>query len=172
MDYIFGKLESIADMVGLILSEEEYGVNNVQTGRDPILCLQKSMGPNLSYNDSYHYALSFFLSATDNEFLVQTARAPLLFNPMPGSIVVTIRKQFKEWRNGEFKGVSEEPNLVLNSDGSPSFFVEFMCTPSTLTYNNPHQMRKISLLDQIWIVLIICFLYNFFTYISSRFRGN
>ncbi|KAJ4970823.1 hypothetical protein NE237_003922 [Protea cynaroides] len=166
MESIFGKLKAIADMVGQILSDYHMGKNRrdqgIQAGMDPILCLHKSVGPILSYNDSYPYALSFFLSDSDHEFLVQSARAPLSFNAMAGSILVTVRKQLQEWSNGEFKTVSGEPNLILNSDGSSSFFVEFMCTPSSLSYK-PNQMKKISLHNQILTFLIVWFLYKFFT---------
>ncbi|KAK9290956.1 hypothetical protein L1049_009136 [Liquidambar formosana] len=181
MENVGRTLEVIAEELGRVFSENAAkGSGKRIRERESVLCLyrhshegvldQKPPSDSEKNCKSCDHALSLHLPVKQAEFCVQSERGPLSFDTGPDTIVVTAGELLEEWSLGEFKFVSGE--MIFEPDiheSQASLFIELKCSPLTLNHELNKISKTISLVDQLFIVLIVAFLYKFVVFISSQF---
>lgn len=184
MDNVAAKLEMVAERIAKVLSEHMKNQScSIEIAEEPsILSLTRYDSHDIranrsdegSYAKSLHsHALSLYVSGDDHEFWIRSPGGSACFKIPAGSILVTIGGQLQEWSNGEFKSASGKIVSEPSDDPNPSFCLEFMSTPAVLRRELDHKIKKVSLMDQLLIMLLLLVLfYSLWNCISSKFTST
>ncbi|XP_020522491.1 uncharacterized protein LOC18433560 [Amborella trichopoda] len=175
--------KKIAEILGQILSEN---TKNQVTRRiqesEPGLYVNKFSHENFEGTNSYleengectgdaPHALSLHWSMW-LRFCFRTPRGSFSFRPDIGNIVVTAGDHLQEWSYGLYESVSGAAYFVPDEECNSALSLTFKCTPSTLFLKSMKVMKKISFCDQLLIALALAFLFNFLTYIYTKFSNT
>lgn len=173
MENITAKMEMVAESISKVLSEHIKSQRcSMEIADNPsILCLRKYNTNDIQANRNenspakslHSHALNLHISGDDHEFWIRSPGGSACFNMPAGSILVTLGRQLQEWSNGEFKSATGEMLFEPSDDPNPSFSLEFMCTPLILRHELDHEIKKVSIVDQLLIMVLIFFFYNFWT---------
>ncbi|KAF3961521.1 hypothetical protein ACB098_09G090200 [Castanea mollissima] len=180
MENLASKLDNVAKQLIEIFIENagkrfQEGINEKETiltlyryDHNDLLMEKIPSLPNEKNRNSCGHALSLHLPIEHSQFHVQSKHGSLSFEEGPDTIVVTVGKQLEEWTLGEFKCVSGEMIIVPDCQGTrPSYSVELKYSPSSISHSFDKNCKKISLIDQIILALIITFLYKIFVHTLS-----
>lgn len=182
MENIAGKIEGIAEKLGQILVEKarkkcgkkmEKGESVVSVYRyNHHINITEQNPPLLphKYTQASDYTLSLHLPFRNCEFRIHST-PPLSFHADPDTILVTFGHQLQEWSQQEFKCVSGEIIYQPHAHGSPPFSIELKYSSLNLTstFNRTSCSKTISIPDQIFIAILLPFLYYILVFILSLF---
>ncbi|XP_010922721.1 uncharacterized protein [Elaeis guineensis] len=182
MENVAVKMEMVAESISKVLSEHFKNQRcSMEIASNPsILCLRKYDYNDIQANQSenshakslHSHALSLHISDDDHKFWIRSPGSSACFELPAGSMLVTTGRKLQEWSNGEFKSATVEKLFDLSDDPNPSFSLEFMCTPLVLCHEPYHEIKKVSIVDQLLIVLLLFFFYNLWTWISFKFTNT
>ncbi|CAI9768413.1 unnamed protein product [Fraxinus pennsylvanica] len=118
--------------------------------------------------ESCQYALKLHLLLESGEFCLQSESHSSSFGASNDTIVVTMGKELEEWRERELNSAGGEllfmPYLQTNH---PSFSIEQKWSSCNLNGIQNDSNKRISVADQILILLLAVLLYNTFTFVYS-----
>ncbi|MCD9561562.1 hypothetical protein HAX54_020844 [Datura stramonium] len=119
---------------------------------------------NATLEDSFKYALNLFLPLEPIEFSMHSKRGRLPFKTSPDTIIVTIGDQLEEWSDGKFRSADGEvalkPNLHIHQS--------LLSLELKWSFANLNKIeKKITLSDQVLILVILILLYKLFDYIIN-----
>ncbi|THU73162.1 hypothetical protein C4D60_Mb04t19900 [Musa balbisiana] len=177
MENVAARMETVGECIAKILSEHVASqtpskrIGKVQS----VLCLRKYESHHsrnnmreLSDPKSLHsHALSLHISGYDEDFCIRRSEGSAIFGMPAGDILVTFGKPLQEWCNGEIKSASGEILFQPTDDSSPSFSIEYMCSPLVLSHEPACGAKTISLVDQLLVMLVLAVLYKIWSWIFS-----
>ncbi|URD97990.1 hypothetical protein MUK42_30062 [Musa troglodytarum] len=177
MENVAARMETVGECIAKILSEHVASqtpskrIGKVQS----VLCLRKYESHHsrnnmreLSDPKSLHsHALSLHIAGDDEDFCIRRAEGSAIFGMPAGDMLVTIGKPLQEWCNGELKSASGEILFQPTDDSSPSFSLEYMCSPLVLSHEPACGAKTISLVDQLLVMLVLALLYKIWSWIFS-----
>ncbi|KAG1338136.1 hypothetical protein COCNU_04G004420 [Cocos nucifera] len=182
MENVAVKMEMVAESISKVLSEHLKNQRcSMEIASNPsILCLRKYGCNDIQANQSenshakslHSHALSLHISDDNHKFWIRSPGGSACFELPAGSILVTIGRKLQEWSNGEFKSATGETLLDLSADPNPSFSLEFMCTPLVLRHEPYHEIKKVSIVDQLLIMLLLFLFCNLWIWISFKFTNT
>ncbi|WOL06356.1 hypothetical protein Cni_G15088 [Canna indica] len=171
MENLAARLETVAQCIANILLEHVAWSQSPsrRTGKvQSVLCLRKyeshhnagSMRELIDAKSFLSYDLCLHISGQDHEFCIRRPEGSAIFMMPAGDILVTIGKPLQELCNGKLKSALGEILFQLTDDPSPSFSLEYMCSPSILSHEPEFGAKTLSLIDQLLVVLVLALLYN------------
>ncbi|XP_047335447.1 uncharacterized protein LOC124938971 [Impatiens glandulifera] len=160
------ELNLIAEELAQVISDSSTTKKMIQHEIQSVFSIHrwndnKSVSIDEESESTHNYSISLHLPVDEREFPVHSHRGRLSFTASPDAIIVTVGKQLEDWSNGEFKQAfmefPEEPNLNRNL---PTYSIEFKCSPSAFTQGFGNIHKKISLPNQILLLLLVLVLYQ------------
>ncbi|XP_076929385.1 putative flavonol synthase 4 [Bidens hawaiensis] len=114
------------------------------------------------------HTLCFHVCDGASEFHVYSKKGWVSFSPDCNGMIITVGDQLQTWSEGKYKHVIGRPIFKGKLKDCISMAFLYSPPPSTLTPTTKGQKDKtISLSHQILLVLILTFLYNLFSYVST-----
>ncbi|XP_008798575.2 uncharacterized protein LOC103713426 [Phoenix dactylifera] len=182
MENVAAKMEMVAESISKVLSEHiKNPRRSMEIASNPsILCLRKYDPHDIQANRSenshakslHSHALSLHISGDDHNFWIRSPGGSAFFELPAGCILVTLGRKLQEWSNGEFKSATGEAIFELSDDPNRSFSLEFMCSPLVPCRELDHEIKKVSIVDQLLIMLLLFFFYSLWTRISFKFTNT
>uniref|UniRef100_A0A6V7QSF6 40S ribosomal protein S26 n=1 Tax=Ananas comosus var. bracteatus TaxID=296719 RepID=A0A6V7QSF6_ANACO len=170
LEKVAAKMDLVAESVARILSQNSKNQKQpVKIRMVPsVLCLTQYNSNQLRADWSefgtacapHSYALSLHVSPCDQEFCLRSSEGSTFFKMPAGNIFVTIGKQLQEWSGGEFKSATGEIIFELTDDPDPFFSLEFFYLLEELQ-PEVHNERTISILDQLFMMILLFAFYCF-----------
>ncbi|OAY70439.1 hypothetical protein ACMD2_12133 [Ananas comosus] len=177
LEKVAAKMDLVAESVARILSQNSKDQKQpVKIRMVPsVLCLTQYNSNQLRADWSefgtacapHSYALSLHVSPCDQEFCLRSSEGSTFFKMPAGNIFVTIGKQLQEWSGGEFKSATGEIIFELTDDPDPFFSLEFFYLLEEL-HPEVHNERTISILDQLFMMILLFAFYCFWFWIPHK----
>ncbi|GAY32222.1 hypothetical protein CUMW_001220 [Citrus unshiu] len=173
---VASKLDAIAQLLGQVfvqqlgrqlgkMCQEQSVLSIYRYNHNNIMSEQSPSPSERHHNHSCNQVLSLHLPFRQCKYWVETTQSPFSFNAGPDVIVVTVGKQLEEWSMGEFKSVYGE--MIHPPDLKASYSLELKCSSLNLKQSFSKTQKKISIVDQILIGLVIAVLYHIFKFLWS-----
>ncbi|KAI3806859.1 hypothetical protein L1987_22775 [Smallanthus sonchifolius] len=112
------------------------------------------------------HTLCFHVCDGSSEFHVYSKKGWVSFSPDHDALIITIGDQLQTWTEGKYKHVIGRPIFKGKLEDCISMAFLYSPPPTTLTHKGQKD-KTISFGHQFLLVLILIFLYNLFSYVST-----